>query len=383
MAACGFSPARLKSANQWRQRHNQRRRGPSSSFWGEPFKKRTGGLQDETICFDLFGPVVGIHLQRNHSSHRIGGQVPDHRGRTEARNTALVADQKEKRPPGGMRRHGLGNCLWYWKQYKGKTNLLEGVSMPHNQTNPDEGPAQAHAGNRQGHDSTYGEYKGKKWGRSTPKKMSRAKKYATRRGYECTVQRIKGTEFKKFRQVKKWLERDRPVVILINNPSKALSSLHYPVIEKAELKTEKSGRQVAGPGRALLCEHGPRRPQVDMGPRGGQEPSQAHRLVFHVFHGHKIAGQISGRQKAGPEGASRGPVLFMENRRCPPARRVLTLQGTTHGMQPTERSTAAMIISASRRTDLPAFYHALVQGQARGGPLPGQKPLQPQAGHQA
>ena len=145
---------------------------------------------------------------------------------------------------------GCGATAWaivfgYWKQYKGKENLLEGVSMPHNQTNPDEALHKHMLEIAKAMNSTYGEYKGKKWGRSTPKKMSRAKKYATRRGYKCTVQRIRGTEFEKFRQVKKWLDRDRPVVILINNPKKAFSSLHYPVIEKAELKQ----KRVAGKWR--------------------------------------------------------------------------------------------------------------------------------------
>jgi hypothetical protein len=91
-------------------------------------------------------------------------------------------------------------------------------------------------------ESTYGTYKGNKWGRTLPRNMSAGKKYAEKRGYTVSVERIRGTEFHKFDKVKQWLNADKPVIILINNPKKAFSSLHYPIIEKAYKKQKRVRR---------------------------------------------------------------------------------------------------------------------------------------------
>ncbi|MCD6420524.1 MAG: hypothetical protein J7L41_07440 [Synergistetes bacterium] len=130
---------------------------------------------------------------------------------------------------------GCGATAWtivfgYWKEYHGKSRLLEGgesaLSKHMNEIAKTMG-------------TTYGTFKGEKWGRTMPRKMLKASKYITKRGYKCSINRVRGTEFNKFWKVKKALDHNRPVIILINNPQKPLTSLHYPVIEKAELKQKK------------------------------------------------------------------------------------------------------------------------------------------------
>jgi hypothetical protein len=136
---------------------------------------------------------------------------------------------------------GCGSAAWaivfgYWKQYWGKTKLLESISMPHSQTRDDRDLARHMEEIAEIMGSTYGTYQGKKWGRSTPSKMEKACKYITKRGYRCSINRVRGTEYSKFWKVRDALKQNKPVILLINNPDKVFSSLHYVVIEKAELK---------------------------------------------------------------------------------------------------------------------------------------------------
>lgn len=128
----------------------------------------------------------------------------------------------------------------YWKEHKGKTNLLPGVTMPHTQSGRDD-PALAPAISwiAQLMDTTYGTWQGKKYGRTTGNKMEKAVNYVKTMGYNCTIERIRGTEYDKFRKVKAWLDLDRPVIILTNESDAAFTSLHYPVIEKARLRQKK------------------------------------------------------------------------------------------------------------------------------------------------
>ena len=145
---------------------------------------------------------------------------------------------------------GCGNAAWamvygYWKQHRGKSRLLEGVSMPHSQSDNDTALAAAMqeiAGYTQ---TTYGSYQGNKYGRTTPSNMCRGKRYGERRGYNVTCERIRGTEFNKFDRVRSWINAGKPVIILTNDPSHAFSSLHYPVIEQARKKQ----KRVAGKWR--------------------------------------------------------------------------------------------------------------------------------------
>jgi len=130
---------------------------------------------------------------------------------------------------------GCGATAWtivfgYWKEHRGKTRLLEGGSsaLPEHMRE---------IARIMG--TTHGTYKGQKWGRTMPRKMPKACKYVRNRGYNCSIKRVRDTEFNKFWKVKAALDKDKPVIVLINNPKKAFSSLHYPVIEKAELKQKK------------------------------------------------------------------------------------------------------------------------------------------------
>jgi hypothetical protein len=144
---------------------------------------------------------------------------------------------------------GCGNNAWaivfaYWKQYRGKTRLLPGVSM----TNGMSGSSGHKLIDAQNEIARYcktkfGSYRGNKYGRSYPRRMCRAKKYATRRGYRATCRRVRGREFKKFNKVRKWLRANRPVILLINNPSRAFTTLHYVVIERAEKRQRKRFRK--------------------------------------------------------------------------------------------------------------------------------------------
>ncbi len=139
---------------------------------------------------------------------------------------------------------GCGNTAWailygYWKQHKGKGNLLDGVSMPHSQSSNDPQLKAAMEEIANDTHSTYGTYQGQKWGRTTPGNMCDGKRYAERRGYRVTCERILGTEFDKFDRVRAWIAADKPVIILTNDPAHAFSSLHYPVIEKAQKKQKR------------------------------------------------------------------------------------------------------------------------------------------------
>jgi len=140
---------------------------------------------------------------------------------------------------------GCGATAWaivfgYWKEHRGKANLLTGVTMPHRQSGTDD-PALGSEMSRiaQVMDTTYGEWMGKKYGRTTGNKMERADNYVKGLGYRCSLERIRGTEYDKFRKVKAWLDADRPVIVLTNESDAAFTSLHYPVIEKATLRQKK------------------------------------------------------------------------------------------------------------------------------------------------
>ena len=81
----------------------------------------------------------------------------------------------------------------------------------------------------------YGSYKGSKFGRTMPGNMLNIKSYIKRRGYGFALDRVRGTEFGKCKKVRYYIDRDRPVVLLISDPKRPLGSLHYVVIEKVEL----------------------------------------------------------------------------------------------------------------------------------------------------
>ncbi len=141
---------------------------------------------------------------------------------------------------------GCGPAAWtivfgYWKEHKGKTKLLPGVTMPHTQNSGNDPVLEPEMSRiARTLDTTYGEWQGKKYGRTTGNKMEKACNYVKSMGYSrCSLQRIRGAEYDKFRKVKAWLDQDRPVIILTNEPEHAFTTLHYPVIEKATLRQKK------------------------------------------------------------------------------------------------------------------------------------------------
>ncbi|MFC2076854.1 hypothetical protein ACFLT7_07215 [candidate division KSB1 bacterium] len=144
---------------------------------------------------------------------------------------------------------GCGPTAWaivlgYWKQYKGKNKLLTGLNMPHSQSGSSDADLHKHI-NQLAKDTETSEanYQGVKFGRTLPRNMDKAKKFIQRNNkYTCSIERDLGPEFSKFRKVKTSLLNDRPVIILINDLPQIFSTLHYPVIEKAELKQEKRFR---------------------------------------------------------------------------------------------------------------------------------------------
>jgi hypothetical protein len=142
---------------------------------------------------------------------------------------------------------GCGATAWaivfgYWKEHKGKTNLLPHVTrMPHHQTSvydPELSPEMEEIGRIM--DTTYGEWMGEKYGRTIGRKMVDAEKYVKDKGYrDVSIERVRDNEYDKFRRVKEWLDLDRPVIILTNESDHAFTSLHYPVIEEARLRQKK------------------------------------------------------------------------------------------------------------------------------------------------
>jgi len=141
---------------------------------------------------------------------------------------------------------GCGATAWsivfgYWKEHKGKTKLLPRVTVPHDQDGrDDEDLGWEMSDIARTMDTTYGEWQGQKYGRTTGGKMMDAERYVKAKGYtNVSIERIRGTEYDKFRRVKEWLDLGRPVIILTNESDAAFTSLHYPVIEKATLRQKK------------------------------------------------------------------------------------------------------------------------------------------------
>lgn len=140
---------------------------------------------------------------------------------------------------------GCGNTAWaivfaYWKQYKGKRNLLPGINLPHQQSGRNDAliaPLNEEIGNLT--ETTFGVYQGNKWGRTLGGNMCKAQKYVRNKGYRTSCSRIKGTEFNKFDHVKRMLDQDKPVIIMTNDPKNVFTTLHYPVIERAAKIQEK------------------------------------------------------------------------------------------------------------------------------------------------
>lgn len=141
---------------------------------------------------------------------------------------------------------GCGNTAWaiafgYYAAFKDMADLFNGNIRSHyNQTGRNdafvEPPMEEIAGYTK---TTYGTYQGKGWGRTLGKNMCNGLKYAKKRGYHTRCFRIRGTEFDKARHAMAWIKADKPGILLINDPKKAFSTLHYPVVEGVRIKQKK------------------------------------------------------------------------------------------------------------------------------------------------
>ena len=181
---------------------------------------------------------------------------------------------------------GCGNSAWaivlgYWKQYKGKSELLDDIAMPCGQTTKLKKHMEELA---KDNETTYGSYKGSKYGRTAPWKMDRVKRYIRRCGYKSSVERDRGAEFSKFNKVKASLDKDRPVIILMNDPKKAFSSLHYAIIEKAELKQKKVLRKWRNRDVRYLVNKGHGGKPVWIWVREVGKNTHKHTGSFSMFH---------------------------------------------------------------------------------------------------
>ncbi|MBN1482924.1 hypothetical protein EH223_13400 [candidate division KSB1 bacterium] len=144
---------------------------------------------------------------------------------------------------------GCGNTAWaivyaYWKAFKGKDRLFNGYDVMNNcsPSNTYDRPISDCMKWCAKYCMTYdfvwkvGSYKGEKNGFTKPSEMSRGIEYAKKLGYNGTsCRRYQGDEINKFNEVKKYLDADKPVILLIHSSGKGVAD-HYVVIEEAVKK---------------------------------------------------------------------------------------------------------------------------------------------------
>jgi len=141
---------------------------------------------------------------------------------------------------------GCGNTAWaitfaYYAAFKDMPNLFNGNVRQHYSQDENNDPFVTPVMEEIARytDTTYGTYQGKGYGRTLGGNMCDGLKYAQKRGYFTRCFRIKGTEFDKARHAMEWIKQDKPGILLINDPKKAFSTLHYPVVEGVRIKQEK------------------------------------------------------------------------------------------------------------------------------------------------
>ena len=142
---------------------------------------------------------------------------------------------------------GCGNTAWaivygYWKQFKGKTRLFDGLDLTHRiyHNSCDSGTIyNAMWRINKLTDTSHGTSSGSKYGMTVPWKMPNGIKYAREKGYTgAKVERDRATEGVKFDRLEREVANDRPPVILINSKGSVPWGDHYVVIEG----TRKRGR---------------------------------------------------------------------------------------------------------------------------------------------
>jgi hypothetical protein len=139
---------------------------------------------------------------------------------------------------------GCGPVAWamvyaYWFQFNGKSQLF---SAPDTATRGGGDPAVTAAMDELVHDTEtdHGQFNTQVYGRTWPGNFCGGVDYAKTRGYRHSrCLRVRGTEFEKFQHVKRYLEADKPVVLLIKADGRGMILNHLVVIERARIKQEK------------------------------------------------------------------------------------------------------------------------------------------------
>lgn len=144
---------------------------------------------------------------------------------------------------------GCGPTAWgivygYWSAFKGKNNLFDGYDVHTNYSRtPSRNSTVAAALGEISNDTETnygGEAMAKRFGLTWPKHMCKGIEYAKRKGYSsarCT--RIRDDEFDKFDQIKRYIDADKPVILLIKESDRRGIPNHYVVIEAAVKKQKK------------------------------------------------------------------------------------------------------------------------------------------------
>ncbi len=139
---------------------------------------------------------------------------------------------------------GCGPVAWatlyaYWYKFKGKNRIF---NTPDIYTRSPSDPVVAAAVNELGHqtETDLGQFNESTYGRTWPKNFCKGIKYAKNRGYRHSrCQRIQGTEFNKFSHIKRYLQADKPVVLLIKHDGRGAILDHLVVVEGARIRQEK------------------------------------------------------------------------------------------------------------------------------------------------
>lgn len=148
---------------------------------------------------------------------------------------------------------GCGPVAWavvygYWRAFKGKDKLFDGVdvkTMDRAKHSDDGKVRDCIWALAQYCDTKDRSYKKVKVGYTPPGQMKDGLKYARRYGYHrSTVRRHRSNEFDKFDEIRKELDADRPVILLLRDSGFGIPN-HYVVIEAGS----KRQRKIAGKWR--------------------------------------------------------------------------------------------------------------------------------------
>jgi len=131
----------------------------------------------------------------------------------------------------------------YWRAFRGKELLFDGYDVKGNcrgKPSRDSDVASVIGEIAKDTKTNYGgEVTGDRFGLTWPRNMPKGAAYGKGVGYSNTkCNRIRGTEFNKFASIRKQLDADKPVILLMRNGKRGIPD-HYVVIEAAVKKQKK------------------------------------------------------------------------------------------------------------------------------------------------